>query len=667
MIALLALAGFFAAGPAPANANPPAPPPEYATLYSELSASLTAFEGQIDAQWDGSVGQGRVAAGLAAANGNKSAGLLSATNWTRIIEMLDAFQAMGVGLVKMDIHYPVFTPAFHTYLTANPPPLIPGYSFSVDNFIGYPNSFYNKLVDEIRARGMGVWLEHSTLFNDWSPTPPAAYFAGIQSLGVAAGRARYMQERAAEAVLVASELTPDYYTLVDEPTTQNANFGYFPGAVPILTQDGWRDLAQDMAVDILEALPGYAGLLGAGSGTWETIAYTQRFAPLPELDYVDFHQYPLASLQSYIENTLDWADYVRSVDPTKKVTLGEAWLYKARAAEVSGGLDYNTILGRDVYSFWEPLDTQMLDVLFKIVHYKEYEAVMPFWSQYYFAYLTYGDPRTTGLNGVQLVGLAGQDAIPNIQTVTLTGTGQKFVELVRAAADADGDGIPDSQDGSDSDGDLLADSTEYYCGSAANNISRRPERTDGAFAGVDDDGDLIVDETLPAGAAAYDCDGDGYAGGPEAGTPLCGNGVNEDGLIFGPADDAVVDDGCPGGPPQAGSWSEAEFKIGLTDQDPCGLDGWPSDFASGGIPDSTNRVALNDVLSYVAPTRRINTSPGHPDFSTRWDLLTGRGILADWVNINDVLALVAQTPMGYPPMLAGARAFSHGTGCPWPP
>ena len=55
--------------------------------------------------------------------------------------------------------------------------------------------------------------------------------------------------------------------------------------------------------------------------------------------------------------------------------------------------------------------------------------MMPYWTTYYFAYLTYGDESLDGLSGVQLVARAAQDAIPNIQTVTLTGTGAKFVEL----------------------------------------------------------------------------------------------------------------------------------------------------------------------------------------------------------------------------------------------
>jgi hypothetical protein len=81
--------------------------------------------------------------------------------------------------------------------------------------------------------------------------------------------------------------------------------------------------------------------------------------------------------------------------------------------------------------------------------------------------------------------------------------------------DIDGDGIPNGSD-PDADGDKVLNTDETNCGVAANDSSRRPERIDGPFAGVSDDGDAQVDETLPPGAGAYDCDGDGYRGSLEA-------------------------------------------------------------------------------------------------------------------------------------------------------
>ncbi len=226
----------------------------------------------------------------------------------------------------------------------------------------------------------------------------------------------------------------------------------------------------------------------------------------------------------------------------------------------------------------------------------------------------------------------------------------------------DGDALGDACD-PDDDNDLVYDVDEGPCGSDPMDITpplSRPERLDGAFAGVDDDGDTLIDEALPPGAAAFDCDGDGWSGSREAGAPLCGNGLNDDGVVFGGADDGVVDDGCPGGPAQVGLYSEAQFNIGLGDQDPCGNNGWPGELAGG-----NNLVNLQDVTSFVVPApRKFGTSPGAPAFNSRWDLNPGPagGV---WIALNDITTLTAGST-SRPPMLGGVRAF-NGPVCPWPP
>ncbi len=177
---------------------------------------------------------------------------------------------------------------------------------------------------------------------------------------------------------------------------------------------------------------------------------------------------------------------------------------------------------------------------------------------------------------------------------------------------------------------------------------------------MDDDGDTLVDEALPAGAANFDCDGDGFRGSAESGTPLCGNSLNDDGHVFGGADDGVVDDGCPGGPAQAGAYSEAQFRIGLGDQDACGNNGWPAELAGG-----DNKVTLADITSFVVPApRKFNTSPGDPAFNPRWDLVPGSAS-GVWIALSDITSLTTG-PTSRPPMLGGVRAFG-GPVCPWPP
>jgi len=49
--------------------------------------------------------------------------------------------------------------------------------------------------------------------------------------------------------------------------------------------------------------------------------------------------------------------------------------------------------------------------------------------------------------------------------------------------------------------------------------------------------------------------------------------------------------------------------------------------------------------------------------STRWNLVPGKGLFANWVSIIDLTTLLTGSS-GYPPMRGGARAFS-GPARPW--
>jgi hypothetical protein len=194
---------------------------------------------------------------------------------------------------------------------------------------------------------------------------------------------------------------------------------------------------------------------------------------------------------------------------------------------------------------------------------------------------------------------------------------------------------------------------------------------------VDDYGDLCDPDTdgdASMNVADADDDNDGYDDIAESGSSLCGNGLNDDTSVFpvypGPqvADDAVADDGCPGGPSQVGAFSEAQFKTGTGSLARCGAGAvinpspsWPSDIQSGSVPNSTDKINILDITGLLAPARRLDTSPGHTNFDSRYDLVPGRGLFVHWVNVNDLTALLAG-PSGYPPMFSGARAF-NGPAC----
>ncbi|MGH9203873.1 MAG: hypothetical protein ACRD2A_21815, partial [Vicinamibacterales bacterium] len=72
--------------------------------------------------------------------------------------------------------------------------------------------------------------------------------------------------------------------------------------------------------------------------------------------------------------------------------------------------------------------------------------------------------------------------------VTVVGSG--------TCSDYDADGMPNTSD-PDDDNDQVYDTDEANCGGHPLLQSRRPERVDGSFDTIDDDGDTVVDEALP--------------------------------------------------------------------------------------------------------------------------------------------------------------------------
>ncbi len=186
------------------------------------------------------------------------------------------------------------------------------------------------------------------------------------------------------------------------------------------------------------------------------------------------------------------------------------------------------------------------------------------------------------------------------------------------------------------------------------------------------DPDMDGDGTMNVSDA--DDDNDGFDDSAESGTPLCTGSANEDAFsgesmvndgcpAVGPAEsictgaadddaDAFINDGCT----QVGTYAEGAFNIGTNSVGRCGAGNlsdpspsWPLDFVSISTPDSTDKVSLVDLTSFLASPRRFDTSPGNANFNKRWDLLPGPGGFANWINLQDLTALIAGAT-GYPAM-----------------
>lgn len=111
----------------------------------------------------------------------------------------------------------------------------------------------------------------------------------------------------------------------------------------------------------------------------------------------------------------------------------------------------------------------------------------------------------------------------------------------------------------------------------------------------------------------------------------------------------------------------AEVSIGTNSLDSCGTNAFPADISAVAFPiNSSNRVNVVDLQTYVSPTRRLGTSPpADPGgFDARWDIVPGLGgPFGSWINVADLQKMTFVVP----PMMGGATRAFNGPECPFAP
>jgi len=193
----------------------------------------------------------------------------------------------------------------------------------------------------------------------------------------------------------------------------------------VISPTVWRDFISSTIAKIGSS----SGiLLGAGTGTWENPAYINAVIGMPGLDYVDLHIYPLNEDGLYLDRALSWATQARAAG--QRVTVSESWLYKSSARELSTGMgDMETVISRDVYSFWYPLDARFIKDIMDLGDATRMDFVSFFWTRSFFAYLDYD---TTGhyLSTARYNQLINQEGFSGVQKGSLSPTGEYFQEQI---------------------------------------------------------------------------------------------------------------------------------------------------------------------------------------------------------------------------------------------
>ena len=226
---------------------------------------------------------------------------------------------------------------------------------------------YDALIAHLRAGGVKV------VFNpQYSPT----YH-----------RVKDMQEWRAKALPVYVELArryrPDIFIVAHEPTTMAARMG----AKASVT--AWRDFAQEAAEAVKRASP--RTRCGAGGLYWEQ-AFFDAFLTLEVLDVVTLDIYNLAGLKTY--NRM----IKKARRKGKPVYIEETWRPPYYHKQPGMSLEQISMTGVGKASFMR-LDIQWLETMADYAGAWGLEAITPFWTPTFFAYVQRGgyavDPAYT--------------------------------------------------------------------------------------------------------------------------------------------------------------------------------------------------------------------------------------------------------------------------------
>lgn len=397
-------------------------PPLFQRLYTRLESVLARWNKEIDQKWNGTLYNMFIPmASVLPANSNAGFPILRKENRENTKIYIQRLKELGCRGVQLDIQFPILDPEYFKF--AKQKGLIPKDSPEDKDFL----EFYKKVAEEVRASGLRLSVESQVIFTQktWSPLPVEQYYAEFEKDGEA-GFAAYKQRKLAMAKLIATELRPDFFTMEDEPDTAMS----LTGIQLLKKKENYLGLVKDL-VDGVRPLVRNTTKIASGIGIWMS-DWESWLGDLLKLDvdFINLHIYPIeinaySSRDDIVPRTLKAADMAHQAG--KGVAVGETWLYKTMPLDTK---DPEVIYGRDYYDFWIPLDIEHLSLILKIAHFKKFEYVSPFWSSFFFSYLTYQEAR--GLNTAELKRRNNLKVYQNLMNGTFSPTGMAYRNMAGA-------------------------------------------------------------------------------------------------------------------------------------------------------------------------------------------------------------------------------------------
>jgi hypothetical protein len=128
------------------------------------------------------------------------------------------------------------------------------------------------------------------------------------------------------------------------------------------------------------------------------------------------------------------------------------------------------------------------------------------------------------------------------------------------------------------------------------------------------------------------------------------------GFVYAVTDCSTSANATPSDDDGDGFSNPVEVYVGTDPTVPCGIAGSPADLAVNLlVPGSPDTVDIADINAFLAPVRRLESSPGDANFAVRYDLSPGPGVFGAFINIADLNMLLVLEP----PMFGGERALYH--------
>jgi hypothetical protein len=374
-----------------AVAPSPNVPTPYRDLYAGLSSGLDQWMAYLNTRTPVRNHDITFAAEVITANTNRGSALLRSDALPGVRLFLDRLKAMGVEAASISIGYPMLDPSFprsSEYL-----------------------SFYREVAREVRQRNMKLHVETGVVFTGTAFSDLDVDFSRL-TLGQYIEGKRVMAERVLDA------MRPDFLGLGGEPDTEAA----LTGLRELNDPDNYANALQV----VIAGLDKKGAVVGAGVGTWSPLSFAQKLVRVEGLDAITLHIYPI--WRAPIENATLISALARQNG--KRLTLDEAWLYKALPSEATNIAANEAIFKRDAFDFWSPLDEKFLTTMVKLAEVEGIDVVSPFWSTFFFGSLTW-TPALEAASYATVVQRVNEAAVANLVAGRRTPLGEHYRRLIR--------------------------------------------------------------------------------------------------------------------------------------------------------------------------------------------------------------------------------------------